>query len=82
MRGRKEHFRHILLFYYRKDKNAVQIRKKLREDYGEGVHNGKLVKLFKFRFDNFDVKDAPLYGRSVEVDEDKTKTLIEANTDE
>jgi len=31
----KQHFHHILLFYYRKGKNAVQARKKLSDVYGE-----------------------------------------------
>ena len=31
MESDKQHFRHILLFYYRKGKNAVQTRKKLSE---------------------------------------------------
>ena len=29
------HFRHILLYYFRKGKNAVQARKKLYDVYGE-----------------------------------------------
>ena len=29
------HFRHILLYYIRKGKNAVQARKKLYDVYGE-----------------------------------------------
>ncbi|GFX97650.1 histone-lysine N-methyltransferase SETMAR [Trichonephila clavipes] len=36
MESDKQHFRHILLFYYRKGKNAVQARKKLTDVYGEG----------------------------------------------
>ena len=31
----KGHFRHILLYYFRKGKNAVQARKKLYDVYGE-----------------------------------------------
>ena len=33
----KEHFRHIVLFYYRKGKNAVQAKKRLCNVYGENV---------------------------------------------
>ncbi|GFS48091.1 histone-lysine N-methyltransferase SETMAR [Trichonephila clavipes] len=36
MESDKQHFRHILLFYYRKGKNAVQVRKKLTDVYGKG----------------------------------------------
>ncbi|GFX77684.1 putative DD34D transposase [Trichonephila clavipes] len=35
MESDKQHFRHILLFYYRKGKNAVQAIKKLTDVYGE-----------------------------------------------
>lgn len=35
MESKNEHFRHILLFYFRKGKNAAQAAKKLRDVYGE-----------------------------------------------
>ena len=35
MESKNEHFRHILLFYFRKGKNAAQVSKKLRNVYGE-----------------------------------------------
>ena len=35
MECKNEHFRHILLFYLRKEKNAVQAAKKIRDVYGE-----------------------------------------------
>ena len=35
MKCKNEHFRHILLFYFRKGKNAAQDVKKLRDVYGE-----------------------------------------------
>ena len=37
MESDKQHFQHILLFYYRKHKNAVQVRKKLAGVYGDDV---------------------------------------------
>ena len=37
MECKNEHFRHILLFYFRKGKNAAQAAKKLRDVYGEEV---------------------------------------------
>ena len=58
MRDRKKHFRHILLFYYRKSKNGVQTRKKLRKVYGEDVLTvvTRCENWFsKFRSGNFDV---------------------------
>ena len=35
MENQKEHYRRILLFYFRKGKNALQARKKLRAVYGD-----------------------------------------------
>lgn len=69
MESDKQHFRHILLFYYRKGKNAVQARKKLTDVYGEGVLTVRQCQRFaKFRSGNFDVKDAQRSGRPVEAD--------------
>ena len=69
MRDRKKYFRHISLFYYRKGKNAVQARKRLREIYGEeSVSTVRQCENYfsKFRSDN--VKDAPRIP--IESDED------------
>ena len=35
MECKNEHFRHMLLFYFRKGKNATQAAKMLRNMYGE-----------------------------------------------
>jgi len=37
MAENKEHFRHIMLFYFRKGKNASQTQKKICAVYGECV---------------------------------------------
>ena len=64
MESDKQHFRHILLFYYRKGKNAVQARKKLTDVYGEGVLTVRQCQNWfaKFRSGNFDVEDAPRHA--------------------
>ncbi|GFV10856.1 histone-lysine N-methyltransferase SETMAR [Trichonephila clavipes] len=81
MESDKQHFRHILLFYCRKGKNAVQARKKLTNVYGEGVLTVRQCQNWftKFRSGNFDVEDAPLSGRPVEGDNDAIKALVDAN---
>ncbi|GFU68835.1 histone-lysine N-methyltransferase SETMAR [Trichonephila clavipes] len=81
MQNDKQHFRHILLFYYRKGKNAVQARKKLTDVYGEGVLTVRQCQNWfaKFRSSNFDVEDAPRSGRPVEADKDAIKALVDAN---
>ncbi|GFS81143.1 HTH_48 domain-containing protein [Trichonephila clavipes] len=81
MESDKQHFRHILLFYYKKGKNAVQARKKLTDVYGEGVLTVRQCQNWfaKFRSGNFDVEDAPRSGRPVEADKDAIKALVDAN---
>ena len=80
MESNKQHFRHILLFYYRKGKNAVQARKKLTDVYGEDVLTVRQCQNWfaKFRSGNFDVEDAPRSGRPVEA-KDTIKALVDAN---
>ncbi|GFW26470.1 histone-lysine N-methyltransferase SETMAR [Trichonephila clavipes] len=77
MESDKQHFRHILLFYYRKGKNAVQARKKLTDVYGEGVLTVRQCqnRFTKFRSRNFDVEDVPRSGRPVEAVYDHLKGL-------
>ena len=66
------HFRHILLYYFRKGKNVVQARKKLYDvqsiNWFTGFHSG-----------DFNLNDAPRSGRPTEVDDDKIKAMIENN---
>ncbi|XP_046817450.1 histone-lysine N-methyltransferase SETMAR-like [Vespa crabro] len=64
MESNKQHFRHILLFYYRKGKNAIQTRKKLTDMYGKDVLTVRQCQNWfaKFRSGNFDVEDTPRSG--------------------
>lgn len=66
MENQKQHFRHILLFYYRKGKNAVQARKKLCDVYEEDLLTERLCQNWfaKFCSDNFDIEDAPRFGKT------------------
>ncbi|KAL6417025.1 hypothetical protein ACFW04_014734 [Cataglyphis niger] len=59
MECKNEHFRHILLYYFRKGKNAVQAAKKLRDVYGnEALKERQYRNWFeKFRSGNFSLKD-------------------------
>ena len=58
MENQKEHYRHILLFYFRK--NASQAHKKLRAVYGdEALKERQCQNWFdKFRSRDFSLKDA------------------------
>ena len=75
------HFRHILLYYFRKGKNAVQAQKKLYDVYGEKSLTERQCQNWfaRFRSGDFDLKDAPRSGRPTEVNDDKIKAMIENN---
>ena len=81
MEIRDGHFRHILLYYFRKVKNAVQARKKLYDVYGEKSLTERQCQNWfaRFRSGDFDLKDSPRSGRPTEVDDDKIKAMIENN---
>ncbi|EZA57113.1 Histone-lysine N-methyltransferase SETMAR [Ooceraea biroi] len=81
MENQKEHFPHILFYYFRKGKNAVQAHKKLRDVYGEDALKLRQCQNWftKFRSRDFNVKDAPRSGRPIEIDDDKIKALIDSN---
>ncbi|XP_035739240.1 histone-lysine N-methyltransferase SETMAR-like [Vespa mandarinia] len=65
MESNKQHFRPILLFYYKKGKNPVQARKKLTNMYGEDVLT---VRQYASRS-----------GSPVEADKNTIKVLVDAN---
>lgn len=67
--------------HYRKNKNAVQIRKRLYAVYGENVLTKRQCQNWfsKFLSCNFDLKAAPRSARPVEADEHQINTLVDAN---
>nr|AAP51086.1 transposase [Forficula auricularia] len=81
MENQKEHFRHILLFYFRKGKNALQAHKKLCAVYGdEALKERQCQNWFaKFRSGDFSLKDEKRSGRPVEVDDDLIKAIIDSD---
>ncbi|EFN73368.1 Histone-lysine N-methyltransferase SETMAR, partial [Camponotus floridanus] len=81
MEGQTVHFRHILLFYFRKGKNARQAYEKLRKVYSDdALQERQCQNCFKkFRAGDFNFKDATRSGRPTEVDDDKIKALIKSN---
>ena len=60
-------FRHILIFYFRKGKNAAQAHRKLYGVYGyESLNERQCQNWFaRFRSGNFNVKDEPRPGRPI-----------------
>ena len=76
------HFWHIMLYYFKKGKNAIEIQKKrVCAVYAEGtVTDQTHQKWFgKFHAGDFSLDDAPRLGKPVEVDSDQIKTFIETN---
>ncbi|GFX35839.1 transposase [Trichonephila clavipes] len=80
MENQKEHVRHILLFYFRKGKNASQAHKKCAVYGGEALKQRQRQKWFaKFRSGDFSLKDKKRSCRPVEVDDDLIKALINSD---
>ncbi|XP_014482319.1 PREDICTED: histone-lysine N-methyltransferase SETMAR-like [Dinoponera quadriceps] len=79
MESNNEHFRHILLFYFRKGKNAAQAAKKLRDVYGEEALKERQCRNWfdKFRSGDFLLKDEQRSDRPLQADDDQIKAIIE-----
>lgn len=80
MEENKIHFRHLMLFYFRKSKNAVQATKKICNIYGDNAVAESTVRKWFARFKNgdFNLEDQERLGRPSIVD-DQIATLIENN---
>ena len=81
MECKNEHIRHILLFYFRKGKNAAQTAKNLRDVYGEKTLKDRQCRNWfdKFRSGDFSLKDEQRLGRPNEVYDDQVKVIIESD---
>ena len=76
MEEKKQHFWHIMLYYFRKGKNATEMHRKICVVYGEGAVTDQMCQKWfaTFRTGDFLLDDAPQSGRPVEVDSDQIKT--------
>ena len=81
MECKNEHFRHILLFYFRKGKDAAQATKNVRDVYGEETLKDRHCRnwFHKFRSGDFSLKDEQRSGRPNEVDDGQIKAIIESS---
>ena len=79
MECKNEHFRHILLPYFRKRKNVAQAAKKLRDFYCEEYLKDRQCQNWfdTFRSGNFSLKYEQRSGWPNEVDDDQIKAIIE-----
>ena len=79
--GKKQHFQYIMLYYFKKGKNATEMQKQICAVYGEGAVTDRTCQKWfaKFCAGDFSLDDAPRSGRPVEVDSDQIETLTENN---
>ena len=75
------HFRYILLFYFRKGKNAAHGHRKLCGVYGDEYLSERQCQNWfsRFRSGNFDVKDEPRPGRPIVEKVDEILKKIEVD---
>ena len=68
-----QHFWHIILYYFKKDKNTTEMPKKIYTVYGEGAVTDQMCQKWfvKFRAGDFSLGDASQLGRAVEFDNDQ-----------
>ena len=76
-----QHIWHIMLYYFKKDKNAAETQNKICAMYGEGAMTDQACQKWfaKFCARDFSLHNAPQLDRIVEVDSDQIKTLIGNN---
>ena len=74
---KKQPFWHIMLYYFKKGKNATEMPKKISAAYGEGAEaDGTCQNWFaRFRAGDILLDDAPWSGSPAEVDGDQIKVL-------
>ncbi|CAK9808456.1 Histone-lysine N-methyltransferase SETMAR [Anthophora quadrimaculata] len=81
MVANKVHYRHLMLFFFRKGKNATQAANKICAVYGESAVAERTVRKWfaRFKAGNFDLEDQERQGRPSTTDEDLIKSEIEDN---
>ena len=79
MTNEQEHIRHIILYYFRKGKNAKTISDKICKLYGNDAVNIRTCFRWikKFRVGDFDLKDKKRSGRGCVFDDEQLKVIIE-----
>jgi len=79
MEANKVHFRHILLFFFRKELKAAEAEREICNVYGDNAVSESVCRKWfaRFRSGNFNLEDAPRSGRPSEISDDEIKALIE-----
>ena len=81
MEDQNLHYRHILLFYLKKGKNASQALNKLCSVYGKDAISLRSYQRWfeKFWSGNLSVENSSRTGRLTEIETDKIKVLFDEN---
>jgi len=79
MEGNNVHYRHILLYYFKKGKRAADAHKKICYVYGDNALTERVCQKWfaKFRSRDFDINDAPRSGRPTKINSDNVKAIID-----
>ena len=81
MEENKVHFRHLLVFYFRKGKNAVKTVRTISAFYGEGSVAKRTVRKWFVRFNSgkFDLEDREHSSSPLVADDGLMRILIKNN---
>ena len=80
MEEKKQHFWHIMFYYFKKGKNTTEMQNlHTCAVYGEGAVTDRTCQKWSVKFlaGDFSLDHAPWSGRPVEVDSDQIETLNE-----
>ena len=71
-----QHFQHIMLYYFKKGKNATEMQKKICAVCGEGAVTDRMGQKWfaKFRAGHFLLDGAPWLCRPVEIESNQIET--------
>ena len=80
MEENKQHFWHIMLYYFKKGQNTMKAHKKIVQYVEKVLRLIKYVEsVANFRAGDFSLDNSPHWGRPVESDRDQIKMWIENN---
>ncbi|KAK6767032.1 hypothetical protein RB195_026354 [Necator americanus] len=76
--GKKQHFRHLLYFAFRRGQKATEAARDICAVYGEDTITARTARNWfaKFKNGNFDLDDSLRSGRPSDFDEDSLKALL------
>jgi len=79
MEGNNVHYRHILLYYFKKGKRAADAHKKICYVYDDDALTERVCQKWfaKFRSGDFYINDAPRSGRPTKINSDNVKAIID-----